>query len=171
MTARATGQHARRDGEDTVVFTRTFAAPIAAVWASVTESDRLARWFGTWSGDPASGAVQVQMNAEGDAAEESTYQITACEPPRLLRLRSVNDYGIWDMTIELAHRDGTTTLTFSHLVTDLSMIESVGPGWDYYLDRLVAAETGGDPASLDFDRDYYPALRDHYLAVTERIRA
>ena len=41
---------------------------------------------------------------------------------------------------------------------------SVGPGWEYYLDRLVAAETGGDPATVDFDRDYYPAMAEHYRA-------
>jgi hypothetical protein len=38
----------------------------------------------------------------------------------------------------------------------------VGPGWEYYLDRLVAAETGGDVAAIDFDRDYYPAMQEHY---------
>ena len=31
---------------------------------------------------------------------------------------------------------------------------------------LVAAETGGDPATIDFERDYYPAMADHYR--TER---
>ena len=39
---------------------------------------------------------------------------------------------------------------------DPAIAESVGPGWDYYLDRLVAAETGGDLADVDCD-DYYPA--------------
>ena len=40
--------------------------------------------------------------------------------------------------------------------------ESVGPGWEYYLDRLVDAETGADPSARDFERDYYPAMRDYY---------
>lgn len=26
----------------------------------------------------------------------------------------------------------------------VSVLESTGPGWDYYLDRLVAAQNGGD---------------------------
>ncbi|MGS0686750.1 hypothetical protein ACVBEQ_16665 [Nakamurella sp. GG22] len=38
----------------------------------------------------------------------------------------------------------------------------LGPGWEYYLDRLVAAETGGDVAGIDFDRDYYPAMVEYY---------
>ena len=44
------------------------------------------------------------------------------------------------------------------------MAESVGPGWEFYLDRLVAAETGGDVAAIDFERDYYPAMVEHYRA-------
>ncbi len=43
-------------------------------------------------------------------------------------------------------------------------VGSVGPGWDYYLDRLVDVETGADPAERDFDRDYYPSTADHYTA-------
>ena len=44
------------------------------------------------------------------------------------------------------------------------MAAGVGPGWEYYLDRLVAAETGADVAAIDFD-DYYPAQSDHYRAM------
>ena len=36
-----------------VVFERTFRAPIDDVWAAVTEPERLERWIGTWTGDPA----------------------------------------------------------------------------------------------------------------------
>lgn len=43
------------DGTDLVV-SRTFRAPIEDVWASVTESDRTARWFGAWQGDAARAA-------------------------------------------------------------------------------------------------------------------
>lgn len=42
------------------------------------------------------------------------------------------------------------------------MAGGVGPGWDYYLDRLAVAETGGDPASVDFG-DYHPVHAQHYL--------
>jgi hypothetical protein len=56
-----------------------------------------------------------------------------------------------------------TTLTFAQEVGDAVLAESVGPGWDYYLDRMVAAETGDDLGSIDFD-DYYPVLAEHYRA-------
>lgn len=54
-----------------------------------------------------------------------------------------------------------TTLTFAQSVPDAQLAEGVGPGWQYYLDRLMLAETGADPADIDFD-DYYPALKKHY---------
>lgn len=165
MTARATGRHVRRDGADTLVFERSFAAPVADVWAAVTESERLGRWIGTWRGNPASGAVQFQMNAEGDDVAEETYEIRECVPPRLLVLHAEDDYGVWDLTLELAEAGGTTTLAFSQVIHDRAVVESIGPGWDYYLDRLVAAQAGADVAALHFADDYFPALSPHYAAL------
>ena len=46
-----TGRREDRDGTTYVVFERTFRAPIADVWAAVTESDRLGRWIGIWGED------------------------------------------------------------------------------------------------------------------------
>ena len=50
MTPTPTGRRATRNGHDSVVLDRTFRAPIESVWAAVTESDRLERWVGTWTG-------------------------------------------------------------------------------------------------------------------------
>ena len=61
--------------------------------------------------------------------------------------------------------DGATTLAFGQVVHDRAAFESIGPGWDYYLDRLVAAETGADVAAVDFAADYFPALQGHYAAL------
>jgi uncharacterized protein YndB with AHSA1/START domain len=169
MTAQATGHLIRHLGRDGIRFERTFRAPTTDVWAAVTESDRMARWIGTWTGDPASGTVQLYMNAEGDDVEPSTVHIDRCEPPQLLAVRTVDNFGSWTLTVELAETGGVTTLSLVQVVDDPSMIESTGPGWDYYLDRLVAAETGGDPAAIDWDRDYYPAMKDHYLALTAQL--
>ena len=40
-----------------IALSRTFRAPVADVWAAVTEPGRLSRWWGTWSGDPTTGRV------------------------------------------------------------------------------------------------------------------
>ena len=73
------------DGNRLVV-RRTFQAAIDDVWASVTEPDRTARWFGTWRGEPGPGRlIEVQMGFE-DEAPWLEKRIDACEPPRRLAL-------------------------------------------------------------------------------------
>ena len=156
-----------RDGEGrpTLVITREFAAPIEDVWASVTEPNRMERWIGTFSGDPASGSVQFRMTAEGADAPAEEVEILACEPPRLLDVITRTPDGQWHLRVALSEEDGRTVLTFTQPQIDPVEAESVGPGWEFYLDRLVAAETGGDVAAIDFERDYYPAMVDHYRAA------
>ena len=149
------------DGRLVLVITREFHAPIEDVWASVTEPERLARWVGTFSGDPASGRVAFRMTAEGDVPAEDM-EIRACDPPRFLAVTAHTPQGQWELELALTERDGVTELIFSQPGIGAAEAESVGPGWEYYLDRLVAAETGGDVAAIDFERDYYPAMREHY---------
>ncbi|SDY94573.1 hypothetical protein SAMN05660209_04159 [Geodermatophilus africanus] len=40
---------------------------------------------------------------------------------------------------------------------------SVGPGWDYYLDRLVTAFEGADPCQVAFP--HYLERSDHYRGL------
>ncbi len=154
----------QRDGQHVLVQTREFKAPIEDVWAAVTEPDRLARWIGSWAGDPASGTVDFRMLFEGDDPAAETMEIRVCEPPRRLHLTSRSGDEVWLLELDLTHADGVTTLIFSQPGVTREQASSVGPGWDYYLDRLVDAETGADPAQRDFERDYYPARSDHYTA-------
>ena len=70
---------------------------------------------------------------------------------------------VWLLELDLTHADGTTTLTFCQPGVTREQVGGVGPGWDYYLDRLVDVETGADPSQRDFERDYYPATSDHYV--------
>ena len=149
------------EGHPTLVIVREFAAPIEDVWAAVTEPARLERWIGTFTGDPASGRVAFVMTAEG-ATEPEDMEIRECVPPRVLRVTSHVGEEQWLLDLVLEERDGITTLTFEQPDIDPAAAESVGPGWEYYLDRLVAAETGGDVGALDWDRDYYPAMVEHY---------
>ena len=161
MSVQPTGQISRQGDRLVLTITREFKAPIEDVWASVTESERLARWIGTFTGDPASGRVAFLMTAEG-ATEPEDMVIRECDPPRALRVTSNVGEGHWYLDLLLEERAGVTTLTFSQPDIDPVAAESVGPGWEYYLDRLVAAETGGDVGAINFDRDYYPAMQEHY---------
>lgn len=169
MTMDPTGTRESRDGTGYVVFRRTFRSPIEDVWAAVTEPERLVRWIGTWSGDPASGVVDFQMTAEGEDVAAERYEIVTCTPPSRLVTRSrIGDNPfVWQLELDLAEVGGVTTLTFAQVMEDPDVAENVGPGWDYYLDRLVAAETGEDVGAVDWNR-YYPAQSDYYRSAFTR---
>ena len=147
-----------------LVLTRTFHAPVADVWASLTDPERTARWFGAWKGDAAPGsAIQVQMmHEEGQPWMDMT--IEACEPPRRLALSSVHEYGSWRMDMELTESGGVTELRFTQHLTDTEGVGDLGPGWEFYLDALVASRDGGPTPRWD---DYYPAMKQHFEAQRE----
>ena len=160
------GRREDREGRPTLVIERTFRAPVEDVWAAVTEPDRLARWIGTWSGDPASGAVQFRMTAEGEDAEAETTTVHECDPPRRLVLSwtaAGPSGGLWEVALDLAEHDGVTTVTFTQRVPDTATGRDVGPGWEYYLDRLVAAHAGGDVAAVAWTD--YEGMTAHYEAL------
>lgn len=150
-----TGFREDRDGTPYLVFHRSFHAPIADVWESIVDSDRLARWFGRWTGDPASGTVDIQWTAE-EGQPTATYAIEVCEAPDRLRLHSVHDdpSEVWTLDLGLSEADGVTTLSFAQLVDDPATVTDVGPGWQYYLDRFEVARAGGDADSVVWGADY-----------------
>jgi len=170
MSTAASGRREVREGTDYIVLTRTFRAPIQDVWAAVTEPQRLERWIGTWTGDPESGEVTFRMTAEGEDVEPETYRIEVCDPPRRLRTNSLTqgpEGQEWLLDLQLSEDDGTTTLTFAQAVTDPAVVAEVGPGWEYYLDRLVAAQAGDEVGAIDFEADYFPAMAEHYRALCD----
>ena len=152
----------------TLSVSRTLEAPLADVWAGVTESDRLARWFGRWTGDPGEGFVMVTMTAEATPLPPIRSQIDACEPPHRLAVRSSGQYGDWSLSVDLAEADGVTSLVLHQHDVDLATLAEMGPGWEWYLDRLVAAVTGGEPpAPGDFDS--YMVLAPNYAALADTV--
>jgi uncharacterized protein YndB with AHSA1/START domain len=149
----------RLEGND-LVLTRTFAAPIDDVWTSITRSESTARWYGSWTGTPGTGnTVTIKMVME-DGAPESVAHIDACEPPRRLALSTQGKYGV-NIEITLVQTDSVTELRFVHHVTDRKLARDFGPGWEYYLDNLVAARAGEKLPSFDA---YYPAMQAHYTS-------
>lgn len=142
-----------------LVITRTFRAPAEDVWASVTEPDRTARWFGPWEGDAAPGqTIKVQLLFE-EQEPWCDMLIEACEPPRRLAVSTLDEHGTWRLELLLSEAGGTTELRLVHHLDTTEGIGEIGPGWEYYLDMLVAARDGS-PAP-DFD-DYYPAMRPYF---------
>ena len=164
MSPTPTGRVVRTpEGRDLVIL-RTFRAPIEDVWASITEPERTARWFGPWAGEAGPGrTIRFAMVFEqGSDPAELTQEMTieACEPPRHLAVSSVDDHGSWHLEAHLTEADGVTELRFTHHLDEKAGVGEVGPGWEYYLDNLVASREGGPRP--DF-ADYYPAQKEYYL--------
>lgn len=142
-----------------LVLVRSFAAPPEEIWAWVTESDKLERWIGRWTGEAAVGAVvEFTMTAE-DSAEPEAVTILDCDPPKRLQVALQSEAGGWQLQLDVSVRGDETLLTFNQLIDQGDDITSVGPGWEYYLDRLVAARVG---LALPPWEDYYPALVGYY---------
>ncbi|WP_436533652.1 SRPBCC family protein [Actinoplanes sp. HUAS TT8] len=142
-----------------LVLTRTFRAGIDDVWASLTEPERTARWFGPWEGDAGPGrTIKVQMvQEEGKPWFDMT--VDACEPPARLAVSAGEDDGRWFLEMVLIESAGVTELTFTQHLTSTDGIGEVGPGWEFYLDALVAARDGIPMPSFD---DYYPSMKEHF---------
>ncbi len=104
------------------------------MWASITESERTARWFASWAGEPGPGrTVQFRMGFEADGPP-GEMQIEVCEPPHHLAVRSLGDCA-WRLEAHLSEKDAVTEMRFTHHLDEGTDPGSVGPGWEYYLDN------------------------------------
>jgi uncharacterized protein YndB with AHSA1/START domain len=164
MTPKPTGRLlSTKEGRD-LVLTRSFQAPIEDVWASISESERTGRWFASWTGEPGPGnTIRATLQFE-EGKPETDMTIDACEPPRHLAVSSHDVYGTWRLEATLVERDGVTELTFVQHLDDGVGIGEVGPGWEYYLDRLVFSRDEGT-VEPTFD-DYYPSQKGYYEQLT-----
>ena len=157
-----TGTVTKIDGHPHLVILRRFHATADEVWRELTESERLERGIGRWEGDPKTGHVTFFMTAEGQEPEPEEYTILECDRPHRFAGDTSQGEGSWHLWFELAEETpGDTVLTFGQRLNPGEDVGSIGPGWEYYLDRLVAAQAGLDADDVQWD-DYFPALQPEY---------
>lgn len=160
MIPTPSGRLVRTPAGRDLVLVRTFRASIEDVWASITESERTARWYGSWTGEPGPGrTILVTMGFEA-GAEPQAMRIDACEAPRHLAVSSESEYGNWRLEAHLTEAAGVTEMRFTHHLDDAMNVGDMGPGWEYYLDMLVASRDGAPLPKWD---DYYPARKAYYV--------
>lgn len=158
MTPAPTGRVVRSaTGRDLVLERHLPLAP-GAVWSGLTEPETTGRWFATWSGSPREGDT-VRATLTGEEGAEVDIRVERCEPPRHLAVSSVDEHGSWHLEVTLEESGGGTGLTFVHHLDDETDIGSIGPGWEYYLDRFAAVFQGGPEPAFE---DYFPAQQDYY---------
>jgi uncharacterized protein YndB with AHSA1/START domain len=162
MTAKATGHYTLKPDGLYLQYDRLFHSPIEEVWFSLTNPTAMQAWIGTYTGRPETGAVRFRMTFEGEGAEWQNVSILECAPPhRFLADSGPAPTGI-RVFAHLREAAGMTTLTFGQRLPNTADAATMGPGWDYYLDRLMAAH-GGRP--LPEWETYYPAFADHYKGL------
>jgi len=150
------------DGKPNLVILRRFRATAEEVWRELTDSASLERWIGRWEGDPASGQVTFFMTAEDPDAAGERCTILECDRPRRFAGDTSAGSGAWHLWFELDEDSpGDTVLTFGQRLNPEDEVGEIGPGWEYYLDRLVAAHAGIDAATVTWT-DYFPALQPGY---------
>lgn len=137
-------------------FVRTFPDPIDRVWEALTESAELEGWFGTWSGDPTTGVIQLHFR---EAPEPGPVEIKECDPPQRLAIILPSPDGPWPLTLDLEATETGTELRFVHQLTEPFDATAVGPGWQYYLDRLGAHIAGTE---IPDNWDAYTGLSANY---------
>ena len=65
-------------------------------------------------------------------------------------------------TNTLSESAGTTTLEFVHHSVNRKAVGELGPGWEFYLDALVASRDGQPPPKFDA---YYPAQKAYFTSL------
>lgn len=169
--------HLDRDRHD-LVLVRDVPVPRPQIWEHLADPDLLATWFGTYTGDPSTGRIQLTMNAEPGEAAASEYTIHTCDEGELLTVSSAMGEGAWRLSVELADgveksraaaADGqiepVTWVRLRHHDVPRDMIQHVGPGWEWYLDRLVGAVTAGAIPGMDVWDSHYMSLSEDYAAL------
>ncbi len=145
-----------------VVLRREWPDPIDDVWSALTESERTARWIGTWTGrGKEAGAADLdrtgpvlpgryveftmtgEVDAGGEVAPPVTITIVECDPPRRLVLDIPEGDGPpWRVAVSLTEEGGRTVLLFEQRVVGGVSPADVEAGWSWYLDRLGASLHG-----------------------------
>lgn len=145
--------------ELTVRRTITIAAPSEKVWAAITETEHIVKWFGH-----AAVLDKVAVGGRGAFSFEGygdiPVRIEELDPPRMIAYRWSNDdaRGVLPDEVDFEHStvfrftlepvDGGTQLTvvesgFGTTTDPAFNLESHRGGWDSELDELVAYLEGG----------------------------
>ncbi len=135
---------------EVLVLHRRYPEPVEDVWAALTESDRLARWAGSYTGTGRpGGTVEVtwtgEVDAGGEVAAPVTVTIHECDPPNRLVVELPQAEDSWHVAVTLSpdpDRPGETLMTFQQRLLPGLSTEDVEAGWRWYLARLGASLSG-----------------------------
>lgn len=135
--------------------TRTFATSPDDLWEAITKPERLARWFGSVSGDlRLGGSFQIKDNAKGE--------VIVCKPPEMLAVtwRMYGDES-WVHAHLSPSPDGGTLLKVEHILSRRFFDRlywswygagATGVGWELWLLGLAQYVGSGAATTDDLER-------------------
>lgn len=166
-----TGHYEELDGASIVRFERTFAHPIAEVWAAITDPERLAAWFPTRAEFAVlSPGAPIDFRFPEDAYPPLTGAFREVQAPQQLSFTWGEDV----LTFELAEARGGDACRLSLTV----VLDAPGKaardaaGWDSCLDgltRVLAGRSSQQPAGSASWESYYAHYRAAGLPATAEI--
>lgn len=133
-----------------IVLRKQFPDPVEDVWAAVTESERLGRWFGTYTGSGRPGGtveftVTGEVDAGGEVAAPVTVTVHECDAPRRLVVDIPEDAArSWRVAVDIAPEGAGAVLVLTQQVVEGTDPTDMEAGWRWYLDRLAASLRGAE---------------------------
>lgn len=154
----------RGSGGPDLVLRRTLPVPIDQTWTEVTDPSRTSRWIGPWAGNGRIGeSLRLRLGAE-EGAPWAEVRLIECLAPTRLQVLVVDPQDSWLLTVELVDRRARTDLRLVMHDVDPATIGEIGPGWEYYLDRLGAAVAGTPPPRFE---EYFPGQKSYFEALLD----
>jgi uncharacterized protein YndB with AHSA1/START domain len=150
------GQLRNDDKNRAVRFERRYPARPEAVWAALTQPEKLSRWLADAVAFDERVGGRVDLRFGDDSDQVARGAILAYEPPRVLEYE-------WhwpgqtssSVRFELSPDDGGTLLVLDHRGLPRDAAPAYAAGWHAYLDRLGAQFDGDVP---DWDARFSEVL-------------
>jgi uncharacterized protein YndB with AHSA1/START domain len=134
------------DGTGVVTVQDRFNTDIDDLWSAITDPDRLARWLGEVKGDLRLGG-EFRAHFSLASGWEGTGWVKACEPPRRLLVRTVDDAKSEEQFIEatLTADGDQTTFTWEERGVPARLLAAYGAGIQVEdLGAYLAGRKGND---------------------------
>lgn len=142
MAIQATGRVVRdRRGLELIV-ERRLPASVDEVWSWLTAPAQLKKWIGTYRGKPAVGSTVAFTMTFEKGAEPETVTVLECRAGERLTVQWGVGDDVWHVSVAVAAIGEGTIVYLKQRLSNAREAGTVGPGWEYYLDRLVAAHAG-----------------------------
>lgn len=172
MTDDLLGTLTRVDGRVTARFERLYETNPEELWAALTATDRLARWFAQVDGDLQEGGRFVIVFDPEDPSQQARGTVLECQPPRRLIVSwLIDDEPETWILVELEAADGVTLLTLEHSRLSPGAAAGYGAGWHAHLERLEAFLVKADANGPEWGTRWSELILDYRVLLLGDDRA